>query len=349
MALVGVVIMNYHGYLNGTQGSTNSFAERVFNPTTGVLTTRFAATFVVVAGVGVALLTTKYMDSKEDRAMARWRLIRRGLLLYAFGYFFNWIWPGTILLYYGAMFMIAAVIFTLRTRMLVIITMVSVLVAAALRLWRVEEFFYEGNTTQWLTPWAPDTPRNLLFNTFINGTHPLFPWLAFLMVGMIIGRNLNWFVAHRKHVAIWSVAILAATYALANWPTGDDYADIGYWRIKTIFNTDPADVGVLYSVGTAAVAVLVLSLVASACHHRESLQAVIVLQRVGQMTLTLYILHALIFNFVVHHLRWVDPTGLDTALVFSAVVLVPLALFATWWKRFIGNGPAETLYRKFGG
>ena len=38
----------------------------------------------------------------------RWRLVARGLLLYAFGLLFDFIWPGTILPYYGAMFVVAA-------------------------------------------------------------------------------------------------------------------------------------------------------------------------------------------------------------------------------------------------
>ena len=42
------------------------------------------------------------------------------------------------------------------------------------------------------------------------------------------------------------------------------------------------------------------------------------LRRAGQMSLTLYIAHALVFNLVVDWLDWVGPTGLDTALLFSA-------------------------------
>ena len=50
VALIGVVIMNYHGYLNGCSavaGPTSSLAQSMFDPWTGVLSTRFAATFVL--------------------------------------------------------------------------------------------------------------------------------------------------------------------------------------------------------------------------------------------------------------------------------------------------------------
>ena len=60
VALIGVVVMNFHGYLilrGGDRG--DGAARRFFDPWTGPLSTRFAATFVLVAGVGVTLLTRR--------------------------------------------------------------------------------------------------------------------------------------------------------------------------------------------------------------------------------------------------------------------------------------------------
>ena len=58
VAMFGVVALNYHGYLNPrqwTQPFDQSFWEALFSPLTGIFTTRFAATFVFVAGIGVSL------------------------------------------------------------------------------------------------------------------------------------------------------------------------------------------------------------------------------------------------------------------------------------------------------
>ena len=60
LALTGVVVMNYHGYLiirGGERGS--GWAGELFDPWTGPLATRFAATFVLVAGVGITLMTAR--------------------------------------------------------------------------------------------------------------------------------------------------------------------------------------------------------------------------------------------------------------------------------------------------
>ena len=66
IALIGVVVMNYHGYLiiRGAVPGTGAVSD-FFNPWNGPLSTRFAATFVLVAGVGVTLLTRRAHHDPE--------------------------------------------------------------------------------------------------------------------------------------------------------------------------------------------------------------------------------------------------------------------------------------------
>ena len=195
VALIGVCVMNYHGYLINQGGElSGNFWGRVFHPWQGPLSTRFAATFVLTAGVGVTLLTRRATANRHDDPAAvsakRWTLARRGLVLYGFGLIFYEIWSGSILPYYGAMFVIAAFIFTLATPWLVAIG-VSAAVAGAGIHWWVWERTADGLSTRWLTNPPTSSPRGLLFNAFVNGTHPLLPWLAFLCAGMILGRLLR--------------------------------------------------------------------------------------------------------------------------------------------------------------
>src|SRR5215204_370957 len=71
VALIGVVVMNYNGYLNGgDDGIERSVSERIFDPSQGPLTTRFASTFVLVAGMGVTLLTNRSRQSGDRPAMS---------------------------------------------------------------------------------------------------------------------------------------------------------------------------------------------------------------------------------------------------------------------------------------
>ncbi len=205
-ALIGVVVMNYHGYLILRGGARGDAAvDRFFDPWTGPLATRFAATFVLTAGVGVSLLTRRARGHPNLVAARRWTLIRRGLVLYAFGLLFDEIWRGTILPYYGAMFVIAAGLFTLRSRWVVATGIAAALAGAGIAWWGLERRL-DGHDTEWLFQPADGSGRKLVFDLFVNGTHPLFPWLAFFCAGIVLGRLLttDW----------WRPAALAAGFTL---------------------------------------------------------------------------------------------------------------------------------------
>ena len=129
--------MNYHGYLiirGAARGG--SWADNFFDPWTGPLATRFAATFVLVAGVGVTLLTRQGVDDMDRVIDMRWRLIRRGAVLYAVGLCLDLIWKGTIIPYYGAMFVLGAFIFNLRSRWIFVVSAVAVGAGVLIGTWR---------------------------------------------------------------------------------------------------------------------------------------------------------------------------------------------------------------------
>ena len=73
------------------------------------------------------------------------------------------------------------------------------------------------------------------------------------------------------------------------------------------------------------------------------------LRRAGQLTLSLYLAHILVFNLVVDWLGWIEPAGADLALLFAAVFWVVAVATGMWWQRRFGRGPAEYVYRAFGG
>src|SRR5687767_6788074 len=191
VALIGVVLMNFHGYLIIEGGErADNFWGRFFNPWDGPLGTRFAATFVLTAGVGVALLTRSAIGDPDAVSARRWTLIRRGLLLWGFGELYYEIWPGSILPFYGAMFFVAAFMFRLATPVIVGIGTTAVAAATAIAWWATERAS-AGHGTNWLFNPGSNSPRGRLFDLFVNRTHPLLPWLGFFSAGIVLGRFLR--------------------------------------------------------------------------------------------------------------------------------------------------------------
>ena len=132
IALFGIIVLNYHGYLNfstASQPSVPSIYERWWHPFNGVLANPFPVGFVMIAGMGVSLLIG-VNNSDQALEIKRGRLVRRGLFLFTLGYGINWIWPGTILTYYGAFFLVASVIATWSKRKLVALAFVASAIAA---------------------------------------------------------------------------------------------------------------------------------------------------------------------------------------------------------------------------
>lgn len=348
--------MNFHAYLNGAQSmypTQPSVWERMFNPLTGPLTTRFAATFVLIAGIGVSLFTQRARESNNhaDIQHARIVLLRRGLLLYFLGYFVEWVWPGTILFYYGAYFIIAAAIFAWSSKRLIALGGASIVIAAGLSWWRASQLLADNNM-RWLSP-SPNSPRNLLIRTFLDYTHPVFPWIAFFIAGILLGRHIHQLPKIRLQLMFAAILLILATHS-ANFlfTPSSQIADRDFLLAK-LLSTQPLNRGILFSLGTLATAVVAFCLVSLVVERasRSILFRLLAkfLARAGRMTLSVYLLHVVFFNFVVHQLHWVGATGLDTALLLSLLFYVVALLLASGWNKHFGLGPAERVYRAFGG
>jgi uncharacterized membrane protein YeiB len=342
VALIGVCVMNYHGYLILRGGNPGAgFLARTFDPWTGPFSTRFAATFVTVAGMGIALLTRRSLANRDPAEISRvrWVLVRRGVLLYAFGFFLNWVWPGTILFFYGAYFLVGALVFTLRSRWLVLIGVSAALAAAGLQWWALQRSS-QGHRVDWLLAGdasATTSPRNLLLDTLVRGTHPLLPWLAFLCAGIVLGRRLPFDSILRVQLAFGGVLCVATGYLLhmaAPWH-------------PLLRSTAPFDRGVLYTLtalGSSVLAVAVVGWIAEATAHSTVTRMLAV---TGRTTLSLYVLHVLIFNLVVDWLGWVHPGGLPTAMAFALAFWLFAIVAANLWHLRNELGPLEWVYRKF--
>lgn len=350
IALIGVVVMNYHGIMNFSDWSerSESFVGRIFDISTGALSTRFAATFVVVAGVGITLLTNsaRASSSRQDIVEARVRLVRRGFVLLIGGYFLDLAWPGTILFYYGAYFVGAAFVFNLRTRRLAIIAGAIVAGTLTVSIWRRDRLMHD-DPTAWIDPAHIESARDVFARAFLGYTHPILPWFSFLVAGMILGRHLDTVHRHRRKISLALIATIVTTYAAAtivrSFTTSDQTI------VYIVSSMQPYERGFAYIVSTLAIAVLAVIAISTLAEHHAMNALIVAFRRAGQLSLSLYLGHVLFYYAVVDWFGWWTGTGLGSALGLSATYWILGITAAPWWHHRLGPGPAEWLYRRLSG
>jgi uncharacterized membrane protein YeiB len=178
--------------------------------------------------------------------------------------------------------------------------------------------------------------------------------LAFFIAGILLGRNYQDITKIRRKLLIAAVGTAAFAYvtnSIVNSLVRDD-ADSGVssalvWR--HLVSTQPFDRSVLYILASLGVVIAVFLIITILCEKFHDTLGVRLAQTTGQLTLTIYLAHIFIYNFVVTQAGLVQPTGLDTAMTMSIVVFVAAVIWANWWSPLFGRGPAERLYRRFGG
>ena len=123
-AIFGMVIVNFKIAMNSEAGND------ILLVFASLFEGRASALFVVLAGIGITFLTNKARKSKDTSLIIRARktLIKRGILLVFIGLAYTPIWPADILHFYGFYFMVAAFLFNINDRnLLVVATLIMAL------------------------------------------------------------------------------------------------------------------------------------------------------------------------------------------------------------------------------
>ena len=348
IAIFGMVTVNFRVVLADSDGP--EWLERLADQIDG----RAAALFVFLAGLGISLLSAHSRASGEAAAIRadRLTLLKRALFLFIIGLAFRRIWEFDILHFYGVYLFLAALVLTVSNRMLIALGVVAAAIFPALYLVLPAQF----GIPFWDTT-AALTARDIAIDVFFQGYHPLFPWLAFLFAGMIIGR-LDVGDRHIRRLMLWGgIALALAAEAIA-------FALLGIGLLKTLLNIAPAiaiepvadnfgtepypPMPLFVAVGIGW-AMAVSSLCLSAGERWNGKVWLTPFIHAGQLALTVYIVHG---SIAIWALDWIGLGGqhstawtLGYAVLFYAVIV----LLATLWRRRFARGPIETVMRRLTG
>lgn len=321
---------------------------------------RSAATFAVLAGVGLALLTGG-TNPRRGRAWASASagLVVRAAAIGAVGLLLGSVDSGVavILAYYALLFVLAIPLLPLRAGPLFALALAFACLAPVLSF-----LLRDGNR-------PPFTGRNPTFDTLrqepgelvhallLTGYYPVLAWAAYLCAGLAAGR----LPLRERRTAVWllaggaalAVAAKAASWlllgslgghdkiaaTLANPSSLDNTLELGlygntptttWWWLAVASPHTSTPLDLLHTIAAALALLGAMLLLAAAGRRTRALLSP--LAAAGSMTLSLYSAHVLLLA------SGVLPRDRETSYAVQVVAALALAWL---WRRFLGRGPLE--------
>lgn len=323
IAFVGMVLVNFR--LAAEVGADGSFASVITDNLEG----RAAALFVVLAGVGASL------------GRAAWHVtLRRALFLFAIGMLNMLVFEADILHFYALYFIVAICFMSRPDRWLLFGVAGFVLIALAAQLGLDFDKGWNWNTLSYTDFW---TIEGFIRHSLYNGWHPVFPWAAFLLWGMWLGRlSLGRARVQVGLILGGSLVAVAAHMASA--------ALIRDPEIGALMTTEPVPAGPLYMLAGGATAsavlgaVLMLTPVLLALPLIRRLCDAMILA--GRQTLTHYVAHILIGMGTLEALGLLGGTLRPAEIFWISITYCAIAALFSWlWSHKFKRGPLEALMR----
>lgn len=344
LSLFGMLIINYW-CLMGERNSDPQWLVYIL----GLIQGRSAALFVVLAGIGISLLSRQACMTKDADVLRsiRHSILKRALFLYIIGLLNCILWPSDILHFYGVYFAIGACLLSAPNHRLGAVAILSITTFSLLS-------FMVGFDRSW--DWDLKTVKDLLdilkivCHLLFSGQYPVFPWLAFLITGMWLGRQNLYDVVFRRRCLLAGLRIFVVSESLS-WiifhiSSHQQYClDVEEFLLwLAIEPWEPMPLFVFSAIGTSCSLIIVSIMLAERFKDNAWLLA---FSAVGRMTLTLYIAHIL--------LGWVFLQVMDLfgwhmylfTLWGSLLFYTGGMLFACQWKNKHERGPLEWAMRRF--
>jgi len=299
-----------------------------------------APMFYVLAGVGTSLLCRHARAQGLDGV-----LVRRGLMLYAFGVLVNlltpsWFsWASFFALHMMGVGIALAPLWRRMSDRALLVLVALVLAATPLaQLWL--------ETPDELTnPRMRDAtlPGGALRLALFESQYPLFPWLATFLVGFWAGRAIDR-GALRSIVALGTVvfAIGAIGHAVV-WITGAAEPDLLWRAFRLKLGWFPASLAIVMLLLGPTLWILAGAV---RWHRRRPLAADHPLVTLGRISLTVFILHAPLFRELSRPLGIWSALGPAPTLLVIAVFTALCVVGSRWWSRHGYRWGAEWWMRK---
>lgn len=344
-AVFGMVLVNFKIAMGAEEAGPDWLVGLL-----GLVDGKAAATFVVLAGAGMSLMSRRARESGDPVALSgvRRSLLRRALFLFVVGMAYTPLWNADILHFYGVYMALAVWMITWSGRGLLAVGLGANVVFFALLStldyeagWNWTTLEYEGLFT----------PRGLVRHVFFNGFHPVFPWLSYLLLGLWLGRQDLLDPRVRNRLGGLGLGVAVGVSLLSAWLVDAVGTGIDGTAETTValFGTAPMPPNVFaIAAGCGSAVFLVCAAVAIQLRIAGTALAR-ALVRTGQLALTLYVAHVVLGMGALILLGRLEDQSLAFSLAASVGFMGIAVVFADRWRARFDRGPLEWVMRRVTG
>ncbi|OIQ18688.1 MAG: hypothetical protein BM557_07140 [Flavobacterium sp. MedPE-SWcel] len=342
LAIIGMIIVNFKVILGSD--STN-WVKNIANIFDG----KAAATFVVLAGVGLALMTNSAIKSNDDVRLKalKIRIAKRALFLFVVGLSYIAIWPADILHFYGIYMLVILLFLTKKQNTILLLAGLFIIAFPLLLMFFNYESGWDFTSLSYSKFW---TINGFIRNLFFNGFHPVVPWVAFMLVGYWFGKqNLNDNRFIKKMLLISAIAFVIIQLLSYSFITILSNGDIKTTKELTeILGTNPMPPMPLYMLNGISIAIAIISACILLSKQFERNKMINALEKTGQLALTFYVAHIVIGIGLI---EIINPEKIGVySIQFSVLYALSFSffciIFAIIWRKFKTSGPLEWIMRK---
>jgi uncharacterized membrane protein YeiB len=341
-AIFGMFIVNFNTVFGSYTNHTGlSGFLNLFNGNSSTL-------FVMLAGMGVSLMTKRNDYTLEERKSIKSIITKRSWFLFVLGVAFYLWWPADILHFYGGYMHIAVLLIFFPKKYFLYAAAAAIIIFHLLLTifpydtgWNLETLMYKDFWTL----------KGFLRNTFYNGWNSIFPWIAYFFIGMYLGR-LNWSDSKTpKKVLLIGSSVYIITFLIQSYATSvTQNKDLLFY-----LTADYLPPFLPFMLGTASFGLILISIFIFIGNKIGETKIARILSSTGQMTLTHYIAHLvlglLILSIITGKTLSYDllkeiPTNPIIILTFTIIYFLFSCSFSYLWTKKYKNGPLEMIMRK---
>lgn len=340
-AIFGMIIVNYKLAM-----SAENDGAAWLRAIAGLFEGRASALFVVLAGIGISLMTAKARSTMDKDIIRQNRhsfyrrsifLLIAGILLLLTG------WSADILHYYAVFMLVASALITVSDNKILGLSAVILFLSQFCLIIFDYSKGWDTSFHEYTDFW---TINGFIRNLVFNGFHPIFPWVCFFLFGMWIGRKRWLDKENQPKVLLYSlsgtVILEIISYCLIKWTS--PVLDID--SATYLFTTKPIPPTALYVLSGSCSAVAFIAVSVYVVNKFENSLITRAIINTGQLSLSHYIGHVVIGLGFLEAIDYLENGSLPFAIAYGCAYFVVAIFFSHMWRKWMKRGPVELLMRR---